>query len=76
MLDSGSGIIRVVALLEEMWPCWKTSVTVEDELFRPSFYSPVTQSSGCLQNKMSSSELLQRYVCLDAAMLPALLIMD
>ena len=61
----------------EVWSCWRKCVTVGVD-----FESFLLVASGCqfspvcLQNKMLNSQLLLHHACLDAAMLPTLMIMD
>jgi hypothetical protein len=81
--------LRGVALLEEVWPYWRKCVTSGSD-FEVSYAQALVgvESSlllvayrrqsppGCLWVKLKNSWILQRHVCLDAAMLPALMIMD
>jgi hypothetical protein len=63
-----------------VWPCWRKCVTVGWAL-EVSFYAQAlpsveeTVSPGCSWIEMQNSWLLQHHACLEAAMLPAMMIM-
>jgi hypothetical protein len=73
-MDSNvEGLTGGCGLVGAEWFCWRTCVTSGWALR----FQRLKFSSCCLWIKLSNSQLLpQHCVCLDAAMLPATMIMD
>lgn len=85
----GVALFRHVVLLEQVWPCWKNCVTMQVSFEVPMLrLCPIWNESLLLtscggqsppaacRSRMQDSQFLQHHVCLQAAMIPAMMIID
>ena len=72
MLAQGMALCRGVALLEWVWHFWRNRVTVG----RGGALRDLPPSCLVASLLLFASQLLLHHACLDAAMLPALMMMD